>query len=60
MRQRVPAPTKIIGGKKFRLHCTRTVMAPLAEKGKLESKGYRTQLEIVHGVYQLWKEVKRE
>lgn len=58
--QRVPAPTQMIGNKKFRLHCTRTVIAPFVEKGKLERLGYETKLELNHGVYKLWKEVKRE
>lgn len=60
MKERVPMPTRMIGGKKFRLHCTRTVVAPFLEKSKLEDKGYETHLELDHGVYKLWKEVKRE
>lgn len=60
MRKRIPMPTKMIGGKKFRLHCIRTVVAPFLEKAKLEEKGYEVQLEIDHRVYKLWKEVKRE
>lgn len=59
-RKPVPTPTKMIGKKKFRLHCTRVVCSPLLEQYKLEQKGYETQLEIDHGVYKLWKEVKRE
>jgi len=60
MRERIPAPTKVIDGKKFRLHCTRTVVSPFLEKSNLEDKGYKTYLELDHGVYKLWKEVKRE
>ena len=59
-RQRVPAPTKLINGKKFRLHCTRTVVPPVYEQTRLEAKGYETVLEHSGGVYKLWKDVKRE
>lgn len=59
-RERIPMPTKMIGKKKFRLHCTRVVMAPILDQHRLEEKGYETQLEIDCGVYKLWKEVRRE
>lgn len=59
-KQRIPAPTRIIDGKKFRLHCTRTLVAPFLERARLEEKGYEVRLERNHGVYKLWKEVRRE
>ncbi len=58
-RKSVPMPTKMVGGKKFRLHCTRVTVAPFVEQHKLEDKGYETQLELDYDVYRLWKEVKR-
>jgi len=59
-RQRVPMPIRVIGGRKFRLHCTRVVIAPYLEKLKLEEKGYETHLEKDGAVWKLWKEVRRE